>query len=134
MRGRIAALACSLAIATSAAAIRQDEPPDPGTDPEGSIARHEDAAFVPIPWALPPANNCRPEGRLKGWPPGQDAPPIPFDPGETFSLEELSVLRSFLPPFIWEYRERFFHEGITRSKRESRGRHAGELRSGFGGA
>jgi hypothetical protein len=79
---------------------------------EDRPARFEDAAMVPLPWALPPVDSCRPEGGLKGWPPGQDVPPVPFQPGDTFALQQLEVLRNYIPPFIWEWRDRFFYEGM----------------------
>jgi hypothetical protein len=123
MTGRVlaTALACLLALACSGTGggretrpptvhvseevKRAEEPPDTGE-------KHEDAHLVPVPWALPPIDSCKPERGLKGWPPGIDAPPIPFDPGDSFRLDQLPVLRSYLPPFIWEHRDRFFHEGM----------------------
>ena len=64
-----------------------------------------------LPWDLPPPGTCEPEGGLRalGSP---DAPPAPFARGQTFSVNELELLRAFLPAFIWEYRERFFYEGM----------------------
>ena len=63
-------------------------------------------------WALPPANSCAPEDGLRGWPPGQDAPPIPFEPGDTFELEKLDVLKDYFPQQLWVERDRFFYEGM----------------------
>jgi hypothetical protein len=93
----------AFALTLSGAVLAQSQAPRP---------RHEDAALVPLPWALPPTDSCRPEGGLRGWPPGQDAPPIPFAPGDTFAVNQLDVLEDFIPPFIWEYRDRFFYEGM----------------------
>jgi hypothetical protein len=70
------------------------------------------AAAAPLPWALPAVDSCRPEGGLRGWPPGQDAPPVPFQPGESFGIDELAVIEDFVPPFLWEYRDRFFYSGM----------------------
>ncbi len=82
---------------------------DAGPEPE---RRHEDAAIAPLPWALPAVGSCQPLGGLRGWPPGQDAPPVPFQPGDRIEQEQMEVIRDFLPPFIWEHRERFFYEGM----------------------
>ena len=67
---------------------------------------------APLPWALPPANSCEPEGGLRGSWPAEDAPPVPFREGDAFSVEQLEVLRNFLPSALWEHRERFFYEGM----------------------
>lgn len=86
--------------------------PDPEeTTPQLKVV-HEDAAVVPVPWQLAPLDSCDPQEGLKGWPPGQDAPPPPFQPGDTFAFHQLDALKDFLPPFIWEYRDRFFYEGM----------------------
>ena len=74
--------------------------------------RHEDAAVVPAPWAFPRVDKCDPSANLRGWPPGQDAPPFPFFEGQTFEMSQIEALREYLPPFIWEYREKFFFEGM----------------------
>lgn len=93
---------CLLAAAlTSFAANQAPKPP-----------RHEDGALVPVPWALPKPGSCTPQGGLRGWPPGQDASPVPFQPGETFGINELGTLEDFLPHFIWEHRDKFFYEGM----------------------
>ncbi len=98
----VAAATCLLAAAlTSFAADEEPRPP-----------RHEDGALVPVPWALPKPGSCSPQGGLRGWPPGQDAPPVPFQPGETFGIDELATLEDFLPHFIWENRDKFFYEGM----------------------
>jgi hypothetical protein len=102
-RGSAPRLLFALCLAVATASPAQEEAPAP---------RHEDAALVPLPWALPPADSCRPEGGLHGWPPGRDAPPVPFESGDTFGVEKIGVLEDFLPPFIWEYRDRFFYEGM----------------------
>jgi hypothetical protein len=64
------------------------------------------------PWAIPPEGSCAPSDGLRGRPFGEDAPPIPFETGDTFSLEQVDSLKSYLPPAFWEYRERFFYEGM----------------------
>ena len=63
------------------------------------------------PWALPPAGSCAPSGGLRGWPIGQDAPPIPFQTGDVIDLGKAEILKNYLPPAIWEERDRFFYEG-----------------------
>ncbi len=65
------------------------------------------------PWTIPPEGACAPLGGLTGWPIGEDAPPIPFEPGDPIDISRLTLLRSYLPPEIWEHRERFFFEGMT---------------------
>jgi hypothetical protein len=123
MAGRIAVavLVCLLASGCRGSGVsRETRPPVVQVSEDVKLAegmpateaRHEDARIAPVPWALPPVDSCRPDEGLKGWPPGKDAPPIPFEPGETFGVDQLAVIRSFLPPFIWEFRERFFHEGM----------------------
>jgi hypothetical protein len=64
------------------------------------------------PWALPEPGSCSPKGgRLS---PGQaeDATPVPFKTGDVFEVDRLNVLQNYLPPFMWEERERFFFEGM----------------------
>jgi hypothetical protein len=73
-------------------------------------AQPESAAAPP--WALPPASACSPPGGLAGWPPGEDAAGVPFQIGDSFQLTQLETLKNFLPPELWTYRERFFHEGM----------------------
>jgi hypothetical protein len=51
-------------------------------------------------------------GGLRGLPLGGDAPPAPFERGETFGLDRLDALRDYLPDFLWAERERFFFEGM----------------------
>jgi len=63
------------------------------------------------PWTLPPAGSCAPSGGLRGWPIGQDAPPIPFHTGDVIELGKVEVLKNYLPPPVWEQRDRFFYEG-----------------------
>ena len=65
------------------------------------------------PWQVPPEGVCAPQEGLAGWPVGEDAPPIPFAPGDLLDVERLSLLQSYLPPEIWEHRERFFFEGMA---------------------
>ena len=67
----------------------------------------------PPPWALPPPGSaCSPPGGLAGWPKGEDAAGVPFQTGDTFQLSRLETLKNFMPPELWAYRERFFHEGM----------------------
>lgn len=66
----------------------------------------------PPPWALPKPDSCQPEGGLRGPGGQQDAPAVALSPGDTFAVNQLETLRSFLPPAAWEYRDRFFYEGM----------------------
>ena len=79
--------------------------PAAADDPEGAAAGHAAA------WAIPPEGVCEPAGGLRGET-AEDAPALPFKPGDTFSLERLEVLRDFIPRELWQYRERFFYEGM----------------------
>ena len=63
-------------------------------------------------WVLPPAGSCEPSEGLKGWPLGEDAPPFPFKPGDSFEVDALPLLRNYIPPELWQQRERFFYEGM----------------------
>jgi hypothetical protein len=63
------------------------------------------------PWALPPPGSCAPSGGLRGWPIGQDAPPIPFHTGDVVDLGKAEVLKNYLPPALWDQRDHFFYEG-----------------------
>ena len=35
-----------------------------------------------------------------------------FEPGDTIDLERLRVISDYLPPPMWEHRDRFFFEGM----------------------
>ena len=66
-------------------------------------------------WPLPEPDSCNPKGGLRTGlrTHAEDAPPaLPFAPGDVFGLEAVDVLRSFLPDFLWPYRDRFFFEGM----------------------
>ena len=73
------------------------------------------AAQAPVPasgpWAIPPEGTCQPADGLKG-PLGADAPPVPFQKGDTFDITRMPVLEDYLPRALWEHRERFFYEGM----------------------
>ncbi len=100
MKRTLLAFACCTA---SLALAAEERPPGPV---------HEDARLVPVPWTIPAVGSCAPTGGLRGPPLGGDAPPLPFQPGESFGLDRLDVLRDYLPSFLWEQRERFFFEGM----------------------
>jgi hypothetical protein len=70
------------------------------------------AAAEESPWRVPAEGSCQPSGGLRGWPIGEDAPPFAFEPGDVLEASRLSLLRNYLPPEIWEHRERFFHDGM----------------------
>jgi hypothetical protein len=63
-------------------------------------------------WQPPEPNSCSPDDGLRGWPLGQDAPPLPFRPGDTIDAEKLPMLEAYFPPELWANRERFFYEGM----------------------
>jgi hypothetical protein len=63
-------------------------------------------------WALPPEGACTPSDGLYGWPPGEDAPPVAFQTGDLIDAERMRLVRDYLPPEIWEHRERFFFGGM----------------------
>ena len=64
------------------------------------------------PWALPAPESCSPAGGRVAPGKPEDATPLPFHPGESFGVERLAVLQSFLPAFLWQERERFFFDGM----------------------
>jgi hypothetical protein len=80
--------------------------------PAGRAQEGAAPAPAPPPWTLPPADSCQPEGGLRGLPAEADAPPVAFQPGDTFSVKQLETLRRFLPAAVWEVRDRFFYEGM----------------------
>ena len=102
-RSSVFGVALALYVAASWAAFARGE---------AAPGPQADAAPTQLPWALPRPNSCQPDGGLRGWPPGQDAPPIPFQPGDHFAVNQIEVLKEFIPPFVWEYRDRFFYEGM----------------------
>jgi len=63
-------------------------------------------------WAVPPEGACQPAGGLRGWPVGEDAPPIPFAPGDVIDFGAAEVLKSYLPAELWNQRDQFFFEGM----------------------
>ena len=65
------------------------------------------------PWAVPPDGSCNPQGGLRGWPIGTDAPPVPFQPGDVFDVQQIETLRAFIPPALWHHREKFFFQSLT---------------------
>ena len=70
------------------------------------------AAGAASPWALPAEGKCQPEGGLRAAP-GEDASaPVPFQTGDSFEIGRLEVLRRFVPKELWQYRDRFFYEGM----------------------
>jgi hypothetical protein len=73
-------------------------------------AAAEGESAVPSKWSIPP-EGCAPSGGPPGAP-GEEAGPLPFASGDAFGMERLEVLRAFLPQEIWQYRERFFYEGM----------------------
>jgi hypothetical protein len=74
----------------------------------GASARAETSTA----WDLPTEGSCASHGRLRGWPLGEDAPPFALEPGEVIGAERVSQIQGYLPPVIWDNRERFFFEGM----------------------
>jgi hypothetical protein len=70
------------------------------------------AARADSPWEVPPPGACAPTGGLRGWPLGEDAPPIGFQPGEVIPPERAEALRAYLPVEVWSHRDKFFFEGM----------------------
>ena len=71
------------------------------------------AATAAEAWNLPPAGSCEAQGRLvRVGGAAEDVPPAPFQSGDVFEVDRLAVLENYLPRFIYENRERFFHEGM----------------------
>jgi hypothetical protein len=64
------------------------------------------------PWDLPAEGACGPGETLAGFPFGEDAPPVPFEPGDVLAIEQIAILENFLPPELWQHREKFFFEGM----------------------
>ena len=64
------------------------------------------------PWSVPAEGSCAPEGGLRGWPPGEDAPPVPFQTGDVLDREKARLLTNYLPTEFWTHREQFFFEGM----------------------
>jgi hypothetical protein len=78
----------------------------------GGDARADEPASKSAPWALPTAGSCAPGGGLHGWPIGEDAPALPFKTGDVIPLARAEVLKRYLPPAVWEQRDKFFYEGM----------------------
>jgi hypothetical protein len=83
-----------------------------GAEPQRPARAAQPVATEADPWQIPEEGACAPRGGLRGRPFGQDAPPVPFQSGDAFGIDRIEVLRSYLPPAMWEYRERFFYEGM----------------------
>ena len=62
------------------------------------------------PWQLPAPHSCRPDASSSAV--RVDAPPFPFKTGDVIGAEQLSLLRDFIPPLLWQNREQFFFEGM----------------------
>jgi hypothetical protein len=75
-------------------------------------ARAEEPAPAADPWAVPPEGSCTPRGGVRVAAGDDASAPFPFAPGDTLALAQIEGLRRFLPRPLWEYRERFFYEGM----------------------
>ena len=112
LRGSLHVSFAVLVIALAGSAAAQSGGAAGGKTEAAAAPAAGSAASAP-PWALPPpGGSCNPPGGLAGWPPGEDAAGVPFQMGDTFQLSRLETLKNFLPPELWAYRERFFHEGM----------------------
>jgi len=71
------------------------------------------APCVPAAAAPPDEGDC-PEVRLDpvGEGHGLDSPPVQIREGMVIEISQLLLLRSLLPPEIWQHREAFFFEGM----------------------
>jgi hypothetical protein len=69
------------------------------------------AAAAADAWSLPEPGSCNPKGGRLSAGGEEDATRFPFDEGARIGPDRVDALRSYLPPFVWEERERFFHEG-----------------------
>jgi hypothetical protein len=72
----------------------------------------QSAPAEPSPWEIPAEGSCAAAAPLRGWPLGQDAPPFELKPGEVIDGKKMEKVHGYLPPPIWENRERFFYEGM----------------------
>jgi hypothetical protein len=70
------------------------------------------AAAEPSPWEIPPEGSCASASRLRGWPLGEDAAPFELKVGEVIDGKRMQQIQRYLPPPIWENRERFLFEGM----------------------
>jgi hypothetical protein len=70
------------------------------------------AEDAPGPWAVPPEGGCEPAAGLRIAPDEDATAAFPFKTGDGVTLQQLEALRNFLPKPLWEYRERFFYEGM----------------------
>jgi hypothetical protein len=80
--------------------------------PFPGVAAEPAPAAAASRWAAPAPGSCAPSGGLKGWPIGEDAPAVAFQPGDVISLEKAPAIKAYLPPAIWEQRDKFFFEGM----------------------
>lgn len=78
----------------------------------GSLAAEEESGASP--WFLPQAGACAPAGGLVGsvGAAADATAALPFAPGDVFTMDRVDVLRSYVPDFLWEHRDRFFYDGM----------------------
>jgi hypothetical protein len=62
-------------------------------------------------WEIPAPGSCQ-SGPLTSTEALIDAPPFPFKPGDVIGVEQMSLLREFIPPLLWQNRDQFFFEGM----------------------
>jgi hypothetical protein len=63
-------------------------------------------------WDVPAAGSCSASRGVVELGAVADATPLPFQPGQIVTFEQLDILRDFIPSILWTYRERFFYEGM----------------------
>ncbi|HSJ96714.1 MAG TPA: DUF1329 domain-containing protein [Myxococcota bacterium] len=84
----------------------------PASAPAQEAEAPAPSAEAADPWAVPPEGACAPDGGLRVASGDDAAAPFPFAPGDTLELARVEALQRFLPRPLWEYRERFFYEGM----------------------
>jgi hypothetical protein len=65
-------------------------------------------------WVLPEPESCAPSRGLIGAVGAAEdvTVSVPFAPGDVVAHDRAELLRSYLPDFVWELRERFFYDGM----------------------
>ena len=79
-----------------------------GLVPAAAIAEAPDVGA----WVIPAEGDCSGGGHLASGPFHDAPPPLPFVTGQKLDSSHLDSLRVYLPPEIWEHRERFFFDGM----------------------
>jgi hypothetical protein len=75
-----------------------------------SLAVFATPALADGTWKLPAPNSCQAD--TSSTPNLIDAPPFPFKTGDVIGVDQLALLRDFIPSLLWENRDQFFFEGM----------------------